>query len=167
MKLPTIMVLAFSMLGGMACSKSSDTPLRYGTTTDSQGNAVLTNASSPDDANTSNTAPRNPRTSRPAIGGGPVLERSEALDADDSALSSQKPGSKDADRALAVKIRQSLLADKSLSGLARSIEVATSGGTVTLRGVVSTLAEREIVGAKAIEAAGPSRVFNLVEVKSP
>jgi hypothetical protein len=166
MKVPTMMLLASSMLGGVACS-NIDVPLRYGSSTDSQGNGVLTNASTTGDAKTHNTATRNPPTSRPAIGGGPVLRRSEAVGVDDSTSSSQKSGGKEADRALAAKIRQSLLADPSLSGMAKSIEVFTSGGTVTLRGVVSTPAEKDAVGATATNAAGASRVFNLVEVRSP
>jgi len=165
MKVPTMMLLASSMLGGVACS--SIDAVRYGAATDSQGNAVLTNASNSGDPKTHNSAARNPSTSRPAIGGGPVLRRSEAVGGDDSAVSSQKSGGTESDRALAAKIRQSLLADQSLSGMAKSVERFTSGGTVTLRGFVSPPAERDAVGATATDAAGASRVFNLVQVRSP
>ena len=167
MKLASFMVFSSSMLAAVACSKSSDAPPRYGTTADTQGNLVLTNAASgPEHAQTGTTPASNPRTSQPAIGGGPLQRRSDAFDVDEGTLSSQ-PGGRDADKALAAKIRQSLLADRSLSGLARSVDIATSGGTVTLRGLVSTMAERNNIEAKAIEAAGPTRVFNLLVVNSP
>jgi hypothetical protein len=164
MKPASFIIFSSSILAAVACSKSSDAPPRYGTNTDAQGNLVFA-TSMPDPAPTNNAA-STPRTSRPAIGGGPQLRRSEALDVNEGASSSQQPGTKDADRALAAKIRQSLLADPSLSGLARSIEIATSGGTVTLRGVVSTVTEKNTIEAKATDAAGPSRVFNLLEVSS-
>jgi hypothetical protein len=170
MKHASWLVLSCSMMATGACSKSSDAPARYGTNADTQGNLVSVPLDPPRSGNTLppiNTAsPSNPRTTKPAIGGGPSPQRSEALDVDEGALSSQKAGSRDADRALAAKIRQSLLADRSLSGLARSIDIATSGGTVTLRGVVSTMTEKSTIEAKARDAAGPSRVFNLLEVSS-
>ena len=104
MKLASVTVLSFSMLAAVACSKSGDAPARYGTTTDTQGNLVFTTSTSgPDHAQTSNTPASNPRTSRPAIGGGPREQRSEALDVNEDALSSQKPGGQDADRALAAR----------------------------------------------------------------
>ena len=66
-----------------------------------------------------------------------------AFDVDEGALSSAEGRQQGSPTARSPPDpRQSLLADPSLSGLARSVDVATSGGTVTLRGVVSTIAEK-------------------------
>lgn len=62
-------------------------------------------------------------------------------------------------------IRRHILAADDLSTNADNVKVITSGGYVTLRGVVNSDAERKLVAKIATDAAGMSRVDNQLEVQ--
>lgn len=64
------------------------------------------------------------------------------------------------------KIRQDLMADDSLSMLAKNIKIITVQGRVTLRGLVNNAQERENIEAKARKWATDDKVVNLIEVKN-
>jgi len=65
-----------------------------------------------------------------------------------------------ADRELTAKIRESIVADKSLSVSAHNVKIITQDGTVTLRGKVKSEEERQAIADKATELAGTGKVTN-------
>ena len=71
---------------------------------------------------------------------------------------------KQADVSLTQRIRQALMADKSLSTTAKNIKIITVNGTVTLRGPVQSLHEKEAIEAKAQQIAGATNVESQLEV---
>jgi hyperosmotically inducible periplasmic protein len=70
------------------------------------------------------------------------------------------------DRQLTQKIRQSIIADKSLSMYGHNVKIITKDGAVTLKGPVHTDQEKQNIGALAAQAAGgPDKVTNQLTVK--
>ncbi len=67
-----------------------------------------------------------------------------------------------ADALLTEKIRTAILADTHLSEAAKSVNIVTIAGVVTLSGRVATDREKASVGAKALRAAGGRRIHNKV-----
>jgi hyperosmotically inducible periplasmic protein len=59
-----------------------------------------------------------------------------------------------ADQNLTLKIRQSIVSDKSLSSYAHNIKIISQNGTVTLKGPVKSDDEKKIVMAKAVAVTG-------------
>ena len=58
------------------------------------------------------------------------------------------------DRELARQVRRALVEDKSLSTYAHNVKVIARDGSVTLKGPVRSIEEKQAVEAKAAEAAG-------------
>ena len=70
------------------------------------------------------------------------------------------------DRMLTKKIRQSLMADKSLSTYGHNVKIITKDGMVTLKGPVHSEEEKSSIASKAAEVAGsPDKVTNQLTVK--
>jgi hyperosmotically inducible protein len=70
------------------------------------------------------------------------------------------------DRMLTKKIRQSLIADKSLSTYGHNVKIITKNGMVTLKGPVQTEDEKSTIASKAAEVAGgQDKVTNQLTVK--
>ena len=69
-----------------------------------------------------------------------------------------------ADLTTTQKIRQAVVADKSLSMTAHNVKIITVDGVVTLRGPVKTDDERTKIAAKAAQLAGADKVENQLEV---
>jgi hyperosmotically inducible protein len=70
------------------------------------------------------------------------------------------------DRELTKKIRQALVADKSLSTYAHNVKVVSQNGTVTLKGPVHSDAEKATIESKAAEiAGGADKVKSEISVK--
>ena len=70
------------------------------------------------------------------------------------------------DRMLTKKIRQSLVADKSLSTYAHNVKIITRDGMVTLKGPVRSEDEKSAIASKAAEVAGsPDKITNQLTVK--
>ena len=69
------------------------------------------------------------------------------------------------DREMMRKIRQAVVADKSLSTYAHNIKIISQGGKVTLKGPVHTEEEKKAIEAKAAEVAGAGHVTNDITVK--
>lgn len=70
------------------------------------------------------------------------------------------------DRMLTKKIRQSLIADKSLSTYGHNVKIITKDGMVTLKGPVHSEDEKSVIASKAAEVAGsPDKVTNQLTVK--
>jgi hypothetical protein len=70
----------------------------------------------------------------------------------------------EADRTLTQQIRRAVVADDSLSTIAKNIKIITIDGVVTLRGPVQNPREKEIIEAKAQQIAGIDRIDNQLEV---
>ena len=71
-----------------------------------------------------------------------------------------------ADIALAQKIRQAIVKDKTLSTNAHNCKVVTRDGAVTLRGPVNSDQEKEGIAKTAQSVAGENSVDNQLEVKA-
>ncbi len=70
------------------------------------------------------------------------------------------------DRDLTKKIRQSVMADKSLSTYAHNIKIISQNGSVTLKGPVKSEVEKRSVMAKAVAVAGSAdKVTDEISVK--
>jgi osmotically-inducible protein OsmY len=70
------------------------------------------------------------------------------------------------DRTLTKKIRQSLVADKSLSTYAHNVKIITKDGMVTLKGPVRSEDEKSAIASKAAQVAGgPDKVTNQLTTK--
>ena len=70
------------------------------------------------------------------------------------------------DRTITKNIRQSLMADKSLSTYAHNVKIITQDGVVTLKGPVHSEDEKSAIGSKAAEVVGsPDKVHNQLSVK--
>ena len=70
------------------------------------------------------------------------------------------------DLAISRRIRQSLMADDTLSLAGKNVAIITAHGEVTLRGSVKTVREKAEIGVRAREIAGISHVGNLIDVKA-
>lgn len=83
--------------------------------------------------------------------------KSDTLTAGDQSNSST-------DIALTQKIRQQIVADRSLSTMAHNVKIIAVNGVVTLRGPVKTLTEKQRVAAVASQIAGAGHVHNDLEI---
>jgi osmotically-inducible protein OsmY len=63
------------------------------------------------------------------------------------------------------KIRQSLIADKSLSTYGHNVKIITRHGAVTLKGPVHSEEEKQSIAAKAADVVGQDKVTNQITVK--
>ena len=71
-----------------------------------------------------------------------------------------------ADRDLTKKIRQSVIADKSLSTYAHNVKIISQDGAVTLKGPVKSDDEKKAIVAKAVAVVGSAdRVTDQMSVK--
>jgi hyperosmotically inducible protein len=71
----------------------------------------------------------------------------------------------EADRSVTQQIRRAVVADDSLSTMAKNVKIITAEGVVTLRGPVQSPHEKEVIEAKARQFAGINQVDNQLEVK--
>jgi osmotically-inducible protein OsmY len=71
------------------------------------------------------------------------------------------------DLSLTRRIRERVMADKSLSTYARNVKIVSVDGTVTLNGVVGSADEKASVLAKAVAVAGPDRVVDRMTIAPP
>jgi hyperosmotically inducible protein len=70
------------------------------------------------------------------------------------------------DRDLTKKIRQSVMADKSLSTYAHNIKIISQNGVVTLKGPVKSDDEKKAIVAKAVAVTGSAdKVTDQISVK--
>jgi hyperosmotically inducible protein len=89
-----------------------------------------------------------------------------ARDRSAGAVTADQQKSNATDMKLTKTIRQSIMADKSLSTYAHNVKIVTQNGVVTLKGPVKSDAEKETIIAKAIAAAGDaSKVTDQISIK--
>jgi len=67
---------------------------------------------------------------------------------------------------LAAAVRKAIVDDKSLSTNAHNVKLVAANGVVTLRGPVTSEAEKEKVGQRASSVTGVSKVDNQLDVKT-
>ena len=91
-----------------------------------------------------------------AFGQEPDNTRTNKRDRNANEPTADQQKSNSTDRDLTKKIRQSIVADKSLSTYAHNVKVISQNGTVTLKGPVRSEEEKKAVVEKATEAAGNS-----------
>ena len=90
---------------------------------------------------------------------------------DNSSRNKNQPNTADnqkentSDREITQKIRQSIMADKSLSTYGHNVKIITQGGQVTLKGPVQDQNEKETIASKAADVAGTGKVNNQLTVK--
>lgn len=90
-------------------------------------------------------------------------ENKRDRDANQPTADQQKMNAADED--LTRKIRQSIMADKSLSTYAQNLKIISRDGKVTMKGPVRSEDEKRNVMAKAVEVAGHAdRVINQITV---
>ena len=70
------------------------------------------------------------------------------------------------DRTIMQKIRQAVMADKSLSTYAHNVKIISQNGKVTLKGPVHSEAEKQSIEQKATEVAGSGNVTNEIVIKT-
>src|SRR5262245_12117980 len=75
-------------------------------------------------------------------------------------------GESEADREISANVRKAIVNDDSMSVNAQNVKVITSQGTVTLRGPVKSLNEKQAIETKARQVAGVSNVVNQLEVEN-
>ncbi len=87
-------------------------------------------------------------------------------DRHDATLTPMDQSNKPSDIRLTRRIRQALVANKSLSTDAKNVKIITVDGKVTLRGPVKNQEEMRKIGHKAQQIAGAGNVDNQLEVSS-
>lgn len=90
--------------------------------------------------------------------------KSNKLDPANTSASADAQKDNAMDRSLTQRIRQSVMADKTLSTYAHNVKIVSVNGTVTLNGVVRSEQEKSTVAAKAMEVAGDGKVVNDLKV---
>ena len=98
----------------------------------------------------------------------PVAPNNSAVNVRDRAPGAMTAGEQSnakSDVALTRKIRRAVVKDHSLSMLAHNVKIVTANGNVTLRGPVSSEAEKVAIARKAKAIAGAGNVDNQLEVK--
>ncbi len=96
----------------------------------------------------------------------PDNSKTNKVDASNAAAPADSQSNASADIELTKRIRQSVMADKSLSTYGHNVKIVTNGGRVTLNGVVRSDAEKNAIEMKAAEIAGQNRVTNDLKVTS-
>jgi hyperosmotically inducible periplasmic protein len=97
----------------------------------------------------STVTPDNAKTNKEVVANSPTAD-------------SQTNNAKDLD--LTKRIRQSVMADKSLSTYAHNVKIVTRNGSVTLNGVVRSEDERSAIERMAADIAGQDKVSNAMKV---
>jgi hyperosmotically inducible periplasmic protein len=87
-------------------------------------------------------------------------------DQNPGAVTADQQKSNVTDRNLTKQIRQSVIADKSLSTYAHNVKIISQNGVVTLKGPVKSEEERKAIMAKAVAVTGSKdRVTDQMSVK--
>jgi hyperosmotically inducible protein len=105
----------------------------------------------------------------PAIAQTPVSvapdnTKSNKLDATNSTATADAQTNSATDLDLAKRIRQDVMADKSLSTYAHNVKIVATNGNVTLNGVVRSEAEKRTVAMNATTIAGKNNVTNDLKI---
>jgi len=85
-------------------------------------------------------------------------------DQDANRVTPQDQSNTKTDLRITQAVRKAVVADKELSTSAHNVKIITRKGVVTLRGPVTSAAERTTIAAKASRVAGVTHVDNQLEV---
>lgn len=99
-----------------------------------------------------------------ALAQAPDNTKTNKRDRENGSTASDQMKMSKADTELTRKIRQVVVADKSLSTYAHNVKIVVRDGQVTLRGPVRSNAERDSIQQKAANVAGADKVVNQLEV---
>jgi hyperosmotically inducible periplasmic protein len=94
----------------------------------------------------------------------PDSAKSNQVDPSNATSTADSQTNNAADLDLTKRIRQSVMADKSLSTYAHNVKIVTHNGNVTLNGVVRTEDEKTSVEMKAANIAGKTKVTSDLKV---
>jgi len=94
----------------------------------------------------------------------PDNAKSNKADTSNAAATADTQSNKAADIDLTKRIRQSVVADKSLSTYAHNVKIVTNNGRVTLKGVVRSEDEKSAIEMKAADIAGKDKVTSDLKV---
>jgi hyperosmotically inducible periplasmic protein len=94
----------------------------------------------------------------------PDNSKSNKVDASNGMATADAQTNTAADVDLTKRIRQSIMADKSLSTYAHNVKIVTVNGSVTLNGVVRSQGEKSSIEMKATNIAGTSRVTDDLKI---
>jgi osmotically-inducible protein OsmY len=106
----------------------------------------------------------NGRSVTPAPTAAPDNTKSNKLDQSNTSVSADTQSNHSTDVDLTKRIRQSVMADKSLSTYAHNVKIVTVNGAVTLNGVVRSDQEKSAVEMKAVALAGRDKVTNDLKI---
>jgi len=85
-------------------------------------------------------------------------------DRSEKELTADQQGETKEDREITQKIRQAVIADKSLSTYAHNLKIITVGGLVTLKGPVKSQEEKRTIEEKAAQIAGNGKITSEIDV---
>ena len=102
----------------------------------------------------------------PASTVAPDNSKSNKLDSSNTSATAGTQSNHSTDVDVTKRIRQSLMADKSLSTYAHNVKIVTLNGSVTLNGVVRSDEEKNAVEMKAAAVAGKDKVTNDLKIAS-
>jgi osmotically-inducible protein OsmY len=94
----------------------------------------------------------------------PDNAKSNKVDTSNETATSDAQTNKATDLDLTKRIRQSVMADKSLSTYAHNIKIVTVNGSVTLNGVVRSEDEKATIETKAANIAGKNKVTSDLKI---
>jgi hyperosmotically inducible periplasmic protein len=94
----------------------------------------------------------------------PDNSKTNKVDGSNTSATADTQSNSATDIDLTKRIRQSVMADKSLSTYAHNVKIVTVNGSVTLNGVVRTSDEKAAVEMKAANIAGTGKVSNELKV---
>jgi len=96
----------------------------------------------------------------------PAADNTKTNKAANSGATADQGKNNSSDRTLMQKIRQAVMADKSLSTYAHNVKIIAQNGKVTLKGPVNSEAEKQSIEQKATDVAGAGNVTNEITVKA-
>lgn len=94
----------------------------------------------------------------------PDNAKSNKVDASNASATADAQTNKATDLNITRRIRQSVMADKSLSTYAHNVKIVTVNGSVTLNGVVRSEDEKNAIEMKAESVAGKQQVTNDLKI---
>ena len=109
-----------------------------------------------------------------AIGGGtaragqaqpPAADNTKANKSANNGVTADQGKNNQSDRVIMQKIREAVIADKSLSTYAHNVKIISQNGQVTLKGPVRSEAEKTTIEQKAVDVVGAGKVTNEITIK--
>jgi hyperosmotically inducible protein len=97
----------------------------------------------------------------------PAADNTKANKAAKNGATADQGKNNESDRTIMQKIRQAVMADKSLSTYAHNVKIIAQNGKVTLKGPVNSDAEKQSIEQKAVDVAGAGNVTNEITIKTP